>query len=454
MTKGNLIADIFRWATWWLSDDIFVWIKDSYYSSRNIDVRSNWQAISLSKAFVLDYTPSQKVNCIIKIKSGDILAFWDNWWIYRKSWPTRSVVTTATPSSPIISACEFNGYVYWTQATALHRVASASVSNNITWSESITRQALTSSTYHPLIVSMWSMYVWNKSSFDEVNISNVYNTITTIEAGSTIKFLWDLWGVIRVITEAEIWFNSVYLMQKWSNNPDQNIPLLWVWIKNFIVYEWYNYIITEAGLTALDWYKLFKLKDSSSTINFSNNQNAISVYKDNLIIWWIGCIYTRWKKNKNYPDVLVSEWTTSNNNTTDNIEAIFSTWPDLYIAWDDGSTYWIDKLSDSIYQTTWELITRWYYAENLHSVKEAVEIRFWFQTLVAWEQIELLYSIDWWAFTTIATMLYNDYRKVLFTDHIGMKDQFQYIQFKIKLTWAWTTPKFYSMDFRFNTIDK
>jgi len=455
MTKGNIVADIFRWATWWLSDDVFVWVKDSFYNSRNIDVRSNWQAISLSKAFVLDHTPPQKVNCIIKTNSGDILAFCNNWWIYRKNWWTRATVTTATPSSPILSACEFNGYIYRAQATALHRVASWSLSNNITWSESITRQALTSSTYHPLIVSMWSMYVWNKSSFDEVNISNVYNSITVIEAGSTIKFLWDLWWVIRVITQSEIGFNNIYLMQKWNNNPDQNIPLLWVWVKNFIIYEWYNYIITEAWLTALDWYKLYKLKDTSTTISFNNNPNAIAVYKDNLIVWWTGCIYTRWKKNKNYPDVLVAEWTTSNNETDDNIEAIFSTWNDLYIAWDNGTTYGIDKLSNETYQTTWELITRWYYADNLHTVKEAVETRFGFQTLITGQQIELLYSIDWWAFNSIVNLAYNDNRKISFTDHIRMIDQFQYIQFKIKLTWPWTsTPSFYSMDFRFNVIDK
>jgi len=32
MWESNLIAPIFKWAYWWLSDDIFIWIDNSFFS--------------------------------------------------------------------------------------------------------------------------------------------------------------------------------------------------------------------------------------------------------------------------------------------------------------------------------------------------------------------------------------------------------------------------------------
>ena len=73
MTQWNLQADLFRGATWWLSDDLFVWIQDSFYESRNIDIRSNGKWISLSKAFVLLKYPDSPHNNIIVIIIYNVL---------------------------------------------------------------------------------------------------------------------------------------------------------------------------------------------------------------------------------------------------------------------------------------------------------------------------------------------------------------------------------------------
>lgn len=451
-TQAWLQSDIYRWASWWLSDDLFVWIKDSFYSSRNINIRNSGKAISLSNAFVKEYTPDQPINVIIKIKQGDIVAFGNNGGIFRKNNGTRSKVTTATPAKAILSANEFNWYIYWAQDNQLHRVKSSDWWGNLTGNETIGFQWLNTSNYHPLIVSMGSMFVGNGDSFDEVDIDDLYMTLTTIETGGEIQHFTDLWGMIRATVKSEIWHYNIYLVQKWDKFAEQSIPLLWAGIKNTITFEWYTYITTEWWLTALDWYKLFKLKDNE---DFNTRQDAIAIHKDKLLIWGKWVIYTRGKKNKNYPDVMVAERVTSNDNVNDEIRSIFSTGEDLYIWWNNWTDYGIDKLSSSNYWTAWELVTRAYYGNNLHEVKEWVEVWFGFQSLVNTEKIELQYSMDWWAFKSIVTLQSGDDRKVAFTDHIRIIDQFQYIQFKIKLSWSWsTTPTFYSMDFRFDIINK
>lgn len=452
MAQGNLQADIFRWASWWLSDDIFVGIQDSFYESRNVDVRNNGKAISLSKAFVIEHQPTEAINVIIALNNGDIAAFGNNWWLYRKNSNTRHKITTATPTKPIISASEFHWYIYWTQDQQIHRVKSSDWWNNLTGNEEIWFHSLNKNNYHPLLVSQWSLFIGNGDEFDEVDIDDVFVKQTTIEAGSTIEHLEDLWGMIRVITRSEIWHYNVYLMQKWSLLPDQVIPLWWAGIKNSIIFEWYNYITTYWWLTALDGYKLYKMKDLS---DFNTYSEAKAIYKDKLVFWGDWVVYTRGKKNKNYPDVLVAERVTSNNKTDDVIRSICSVDGELYIARSNGSTYGIDKLSTTVYWTNGYLITRAYYANDLHSVKEAVETWFWFQTIKDNETIKLSYSIDWQQYKNILTLNKWDDSKVSFSEHIRMIDQFQYIQFKIELQWNGTsTPQFYSMDFRFNVIDK
>ena len=147
MAQANLQADLFRWATWWLSDDIFVGIQDSFYESRNIDVRSNGKAISLSKTFINEYTPTEAINVLIFLNNGELAWFGNNWWLYRKASGTRSKVTTTTPAKPIISASEFHWYIYWTQDNQLHRVKSSDWWSNLTGNETIWFHSLNTSSY-------------------------------------------------------------------------------------------------------------------------------------------------------------------------------------------------------------------------------------------------------------------------------------------------------------------
>lgn len=51
MAESNVIAPVFRWANWGIADDVFTWINNSYFSSKNIEVRDNARGISLSKSW-------------------------------------------------------------------------------------------------------------------------------------------------------------------------------------------------------------------------------------------------------------------------------------------------------------------------------------------------------------------------------------------------------------------
>jgi hypothetical protein len=137
------------------------------------------------------------------------------------------------------------------------------------------------------------------------------------------------------------------------------------------------------------------------------------------------------------------------------ITSIYSDWIKLFVAWkktEDGTTtYWIDKLSDSEYNTQWELVTRWYYANSLLEIKDWILARIWYSALKTDQSIEIQYSIDGGNFTTLRTIGTTTDTIAKFTEDLFVREQFQYIQFKFILKWNGTnTPSVYALDFIFN----
>ena len=234
-----------------------------------------------------------------------------------------------------------------------------------------------------------------------------------------------------------------------AKEPDQTVPLTWYVIYQSMIYNGYPYLVTNRWLGILDWYKIYPLKKCD---DFANIQNWIGVYNERLIIAWNKGIYSRWAKNNNYNEVLsydyelTTEWA--------EVTAIYSDWIELFVAWKKPwatATYGIDKLSSTAYNTTWELITRWYYADNLLAIKDGILARIWYSKLVSWQSIKIYYSVNGWDFTLLRNIGTTTDTIESFTEDLFVRDRFQYIQFKIELVWDGTnTPSFYALDFIFN----
>lgn len=450
MAWNEALAPIFRWAFWWMSDDIFSGLENSYFSSYNTNVRDNSKAITLNKALILDTDDvvTETINEIIKLSTGAILAFGGSGWIYRKQTTTREKVTTSTPTTAILSWREFNGYVYWTTISGLHRILTSNVA---TWaSEVVNRKALEGASYHPLLVSMGSMYVGNKNKLSEVNIANVFDDVYTVENNGIVKKINDLWWHLRITTISQDGNNNVYLWSRgiWKANPNQTIPLIGYNIRQSIIHNGYNFLVTNKWLWILDWYNTITLKKNK---DFNDNINSIAVFDEKLLIWGTWWVYVYGAKDKNYPQVLSLEHRSSNWQSDDVIGAMFSDGTDLYVSWSNGTSYGIDKLSSTVYYTEWELITRWYYANSLYSIKRWLNIRTGFKPVLEWQSIKISYSIDWWDYEELIAIEYDTNIKRTFTEDVFTPWEFQYIQFKIELTWDGTsTPEFYCLDLFFD----
>lgn len=442
------IAQIINTAVWWISDDLFVWVDGSFYSSKNIEIRDNARWIKLTKAMVKDSstTVTERINYFLKINTAEYLAFGNSWGIYRKvSW-TWNKVTTDSPASAILWACEFNGYIYWTTVWYLHRILKSNVSNNISATDVINWQALESSTRYPMITMPWVMYVWNGKFLSNVDIGNVFNEWTNVGSDSAVLFLDSLWSNVRAISSSALWWYKINLMNLTTKEISQTIPLIWYNIKSSIIFNGMHYLVTNKWLWVLDWYNVHIIKNT----NLLSWENWwITVFDNNLYITWTWWIYCFGSKTKDYPQSLNLQHTTSNGNVADDIWWIFSDGTDLYVWWKQSTSHWIDKIGTT-YATSWELTTRWYFANSLHDIKDSISISFWYKPLLANEKIKLQYSVNWWAFTDIIEITSASVNKDLFTEDMLLPSKFQYIQFKIILEWSTTTPEFYSIILRFN----
>lgn len=458
MAESNLLAPIFRTAIGWLSDDIFNGIDWSFYSAKNINIRDNAKGISLNKALVKDSWTviTEKINAIFKTSTGKMMAFGASWGIYRKDTTTWAKITTDSPATEIFSAIEFNWYIYWTTSDYLHRLAIGDLSSNISAKDVINRQALTSAIYHPMLSSMWDLYVGHWGKIGVVDSTNVWSDLITMDSVWVVKKLNDLWWSIRVVTTPSVWNSNIYLWDWINKEPDQTIPLKWFDIRQSEIFNGYNYLVTNKWIGILDGYKIYPIRNITT---FNDNINSIAVHNEKLCIWGIGWVYTFWAKNKNYPEVLNLDYSTSAGLALDEIGAIYSDWVDLYVSWKSTAlatpftvTYGIDKLSTTTYYTSGELETRGYYGRSLYEIKETIRALVGFKALLANETLTISYSVDWWAYTSLWTFTSATVLSDLFTeDLLFSSGSFQYIQFKISLVWPWTTtPEFYNLDLVFN----
>ena len=444
MAESNVLAPIFRWANGWIADDIFTGIGNSYFYSENIEVRENSKGISLSKKLVQATTSTDKINVIVKADKNLFIAWWASWVCKKCKNGNWSSVSTGL-STAWISAALHNDYLYFCTSNALYKVAVSDFSSSSVTPTKV--DDLTTADYHPMLESRWDLFIWNWSKLSKVDLHNVFSDLFEMEKEWVITKLNDLWGSIRVITQSALWNSNYYLWDWVSDSPAETIPLIWYVTYQSQIFNGYPYLITNRGLWILDWYKIYPLKKID---DFADIDNWIWVYNERLVIAWKNWIYSWGAKNKNYNEVLSYDYVSSGE-----VTCIYSDWIDLFVAWKKTvswtTTYWIDKLSNSAFNTSWYLITRGYYANSLKEVKEWILAWIWYSTLTTWQSIEIQYSVDWWSFTTLRTITPTTDTIESFTEDLFVRDRFQYIQFKIILSWNWTnTPSFYALDFMFN----
>ena len=500
MADNTKIWPIFRWANWGLSDDLFTGIRNSFYSSNDMEIREDAKSIYPKKVpayadenwFDIGTWVSWEhtvKNVTYSSKDWGWLILLDKK-VYLLA-NNNTITALCTFTETLCDLEMFNGYIYITTTSHLYykrdniwnwqdMADSTDASATSYWR---CTTSLTSNATHPLYASDVCLCVWDTNKVWKVirEVPNILQTGFELQEWYFIRFINELWWYVRVVAVDEPYWSEVLLWDKISDAPVEVIPLEWYTVLWSAIFWGYHYLLTNKWLGLLNWYQYYLLKKASWDVD-TEVRNCMCVYDDKLYFVTTDKVYIYWAKNKNYADVL---------NVWHNVEDWFKLWAiGSYKSWimitrnykyvSGGDNSPVRVWVNGWYAQTWEVQTMCYYGTSMSEIKQSAYLRIGYHiptiTNSWWSysgNLKVSYRTeadattdnpeDWeWHMITDARWLResSDMRSP-FATTLKLNCRFQWIQFKFELTncvvddWESVTTKdtnLYSADLYYNVM--
>lgn len=436
MADNTKIWPIFRWANWWLSDDLFTGIQNSFYYSKNLEIREDMRSIypcPQAKIAAWGTTITGTPAKILQFKTYKRAVFsWSS--VYEFDSDNGTVGTSVSLGSAVKDAEIFGDKIFVTTKTKLYSFDLSSPD----WANPTEVASLTSCEYHPLQATSTVLAVWDKNKI-KVVLFNALGTAVdqiTLSENCTVKLLDYLGWYIRIVIEKSYYRNEIWLWDASKDAINERIPMDWYKFYQSVVYKGSHYLISNKGLWILNWYQYYIIKRFNK---FTDNLNSICVYDDKLYIGGTDWIYIYWAKNKNYNEVLWM-WT----HLWESAWALASNYSDIVCS--KSWKVWANTNT----ATTWELQTMWYYGSSLSEIKQAEYLRIGYK-IPNWWYVKVYYKTDdkdWTEISPDGWLVSTSDMRSPFATTLKLNCRFQWIQFKFELSWADT--HVYSADLYYN----
>jgi hypothetical protein len=391
--------------------DQFIGIKNSFQDGKNIDVRSEPRFVKLAEKpvrnasgviadWIMDWVTIQA--------TGDVIAFGDTGKIYRQTAGTGDFALAYTDSSnrKITDAYEYNGKLVWATQSNLHYILVANI--DATWSTDVVENWKTftngNTTYHPMLEVYNNLLIGDGKHVAQLDALGVFtgNKLPIFGDEQVVKLTFN-GSVIKVYSQrtANVDYGRSYLWNGTSGSYQEFLP-------------WPGAIHSAGSLHNLDYvlagriptlyasngYNIQPLtqlpgfaRGSSGTFN----HNAMTAVDSTILFGSVNGgtntlnrgIWSFGRKNKDYPQVLNNEYSTSNGSASDLIGAVHVSNGKVYMGWKNGTTYGIDVTDNSTYAATGELVSRAWDGGYAYVKKEMKAGHISFKTLNAGEKIDL-----------------------------------------------------------------
>jgi len=439
MADNTKIWPIFRWANWWLSDDMFTGIQNSFFYSQNLEIREDMRSIYPCNQAKIAAGGATLSGTPVKMIQYNTYT----WAVFSgaKVYVFNSNTNTIDGGTPLTGwdvrdAEIFGDKIFVTTDTKLLSFSYSSPD----WSNPTSVATLTSCAYHPLQATSTTLCVGDKNIIKVVLYNALWTAIDqiTLSSNCVVKLLDYLWWYTRIVIEKDYYKNEIWL---WDNSKDainERIPMDWYKFLQSCIYKWKHYLVSDKWLWLINWYDYYIIKRFNK---FSDNLNSICVHDDKMYIGGTDWIYIYWAKNKNYNEVLAM-WT--------------YTWAKI---WALGSNY-VDILTSKSWKvwantdaaTNWQLDTMWYYGNSLSEIKQAMYLRVGYKVQEWWD-IHIYYKTnekDWTELTEQSPLIANRDMRSPFATSLKLNCRFQWIQFRFVLS-GWNT-HVYSADLYYNDM--
>lgn len=446
-----------------ISGDQFLGIPSSVQSAKNVDLRANGRQIILSNKPVRNASSviaDWGVAFVTIQSTGDVIMFGDTGKIYRQTAGAGSfvLVYTDTTNRKITDAYEYNSYLYWTTQSKLHRIAVANI--DASWSGDVTEDYKTftagNATHHPMIEVYNQLYIGDGKYLAELSSVGVFNgTRLSIFGDETIIGLTFNGSYVRVYARrtASVPQSRCYLWDAVSTDYSQFFTIKGLAVHSVIDKSNFDYILAGdkpvlLACTGLDYQVLKKLPNFTGTNSATFNHNTMTASESLIFFGAVESgtntlnrgVWSYGAKEKDYPQTLGNEFTTSNASATDLVAAVHYSSGKIYYGWKNGATYGVDVVDNTLYSATGEVITRVWDGDAGYQKKELLGAKIAFNQLALGEQIDLYLRRNLtttWG-TAVLTVAYSDTAdrninyKELPTNAVG--DPFNFLEAKIALT--------------------
>jgi len=327
---------------WWISDDKFAGIANSFYNGQGLEIRKNPFSLTLAKKVTKDSSTvvDSLVNKLLYVSSRAILlAFWGS--IFKKDlgggWSKCS--TTWWEQATV-----FWDYIYWLYSNKLHRILISDIDEAdwTTYTDVGTTFPITLTSYYNwtnMITYANKLYFWNWDNLCEWDWTIFTQDKLTIKDEIFQEITITGWA-FRLYTRG-VGFSWQYFWDGISDGWTQWVKWDGAYIDSVVEKDGRDYVVTWWDLYVTDWYNRQRLMDIRYTKWWLTKIDGLIYFWGN---WWV---YTFWNLNKNYPEVLNFEYPYSQFSTDEypTIWAIAKWLWGIYFSRSNWTDYWIDKIS-------------------------------------------------------------------------------------------------------------
>lgn len=353
-----------------IADSDYVGAENSVAEMVNCDIHSESGIIKCNQALTLDHTPAAAVNDAVACSNGSTYEFLaDGKIVEREAGGTVTVRGTAAPaagSAAILSAEEYQGYIYYAMQSRLGRFAIPAAGAAITQSDNYATFGVTDATYHPMLKLNLVLYIGDGNQLAQVDAGTFSANALDIESPlriSSLGFI-DTDILLGTYVSANVMKTQVIRWNTWSVSFSVSDPIPEVGVYAFLDSD--NIVLVNAGtkgnIYIYDGAQLSQYKKVTGDFTLDKKANVLgnAVYNFNgMPLFGLSQVsgegvnlgvYSIARTNRNYPYVLNLEFAISTGNVKNiKITCIVPISADQFlVAWqdDNGSTsYGVDILS-------------------------------------------------------------------------------------------------------------
>lgn len=356
-----------------IADSDYLGNENSVAEAVNCDIHGESGIIKANQALTKDSgaTVTELLLADVSCSNGSTYHFGESGGIYERqsngTWTKRATASPAAGSAKILSAAEYQGYIYYAMQSRLGRIAVPAAGGS--WAgraDSWATFSNTDDTFHPMHEVNLVLYIGDANYVAQVDAGTFSANALDIKSPLRISSLWNLDTdlLIGTYVAANVMKSEIIRWNTWSVSFSVSDPIPEVGVNAFLDTD--NIVIVNAGQKGnlyiydgaqLEHYKQIKGTWSSTNkakvnTNCRHNFNGMPLFGLSQITGTgvnLG-VYSFARTNRNYPYVMNLEYKISTGNLTGiQIGTITPISADQFlVAWrddNDTTTYGVDILN-------------------------------------------------------------------------------------------------------------